>query len=65
MDRRTVRVCVVGCGGGFVYGEHAPSYLLESYIVLRSHGFFYLLEVFYLASANQLFPSGYCYSVEI
>lgn len=56
MDCLTVRVCVVGCGGGFVCSEHAPSYLLESYIVLLSHGFFYLLEVFYLASANQFFP---------
>lgn len=54
----------VGCGGGFVYSEHAPSYLSESYTALLSCGFFYLSEVFYLASANQLFPSDYCYIVE-
>lgn len=59
MDCHTVHV-YVGCGGGFVYSEHAQSYLLESYTVLLSHGFFYLLEVFHLAYANQLFLSGYC-----
>lgn len=63
MDCHTVLV-YVGCGGGFVYSEHAPSYLLESYTVLLSRGFFYLLEMFYLASVNQLSPSCYCYSVE-
>lgn len=54
MDCHAVHV-YVGCGGGFVYSERAPSYLLESYTVLLSCGFFYLFEVFYLASANQLF----------
>lgn len=63
MDCHTVHV-YVGCGGGFVYSEHAPSYLLESYTVLLSCGFLNLFEVFYLASANQLFPSDYCYTVE-
>lgn len=63
MDCHTV--CVyVGCGGGFVYSEHAPSYLWESYTVLLSRGFFYLLEVFYLASANQPFPPDYRCNVE-
>lgn len=63
MGCHTVHV-YVGCGGGFVYGERAPSYLLESYTVLLSCGFLNLFEVFYLASANQLFPSDYCYTVE-
>lgn len=63
MDCHTVHV-YVGCGGGFVYSEHALSYLLESYTVLLSCGFLNLFEVFYLAYANQLFPSDYCYTVE-